>query len=153
MAEFSDFGRRMRARGKNVVRNADRLVRRCALAADQALVVSTPVDTGRARSNWLVSLDQPVTSPREEYFPGAEGSTGGPNAQAAIDQGRRVIETYDGDSPGASIYIANNLPYIGRLNEGWSAQAPAGFVEQAVMLGIEAVRTAGGLVDGVVREE
>jgi formaldehyde-activating enzyme involved in methanogenesis len=28
--------------------------------------------------------------------------------------------------------VSNNVPYINRLNEGHSAQAPAGFVQQAV---------------------
>ena len=29
-------------------------------------------------------------------------------------------------------FITNNLPYIKRLNEGWSKQAPAHFIEQVI---------------------
>ena len=31
-----------------------------------------------------------------------------------------------------SIFLNNNLPYITRLNDGWSSQAPKGFVQKAL---------------------
>jgi hypothetical protein len=153
MGEFSDFGKRMRARGRRVTSNVDRLVRRTALAVDQTVVLATPVDTGRARSNWLVTLGTPSHETREPYVPGEGGATAGANVQAALDQGRQVIKGYSGDVD-SGISIANNLPYIGRLNEGWSAQAPANFVEQAVLAGVAAIRAeAGKITTGKVSEE
>ena len=35
-----------------------------------------------------------------------------------------------------SIYITNNVPYIDRLNNGWSQQSPAGFVDKAVQVAV-----------------
>lgn len=125
---------------KGLGRNVNQLTRKVALAADQALVLGTPVDTGRARSNWQVSLGQPAAGERDPYAAGqALGINEGANAQAAIAQGAGVIGSR---SEGQSVFISNNLPYIERLNDGWSAQAPAGFVEDAVLKAAEAVNDA-----------
>lgn len=73
----------------------------------------TPVDTGRARASWHIT-DSPGNDKPEE--PGTYGPPLLP---------RHV--------PNADIlYIVNGLPYIGKLNDGWSDKAPAGFVEMAV---------------------
>lgn len=103
--------------------------------------METPVDTGRARSNWIVSLGSPVRDERPPFFEGSKGSTGAQNAQVAIQEGSDTIQ---GRQLGQDIWISNNVKYIGKLNEGSSAQAPAGFVEaairRAVDAGIRAVR-------------
>jgi hypothetical protein len=138
---MAGFKQRMQKRGKNVSVNADRVVRKCALIIDGAVVLATPVDTGRARSNWQVSANSPITTTREPYSPGSQlGKGEGANARAALQQGQQVIANYKGGTPDAAIYIANNLAYIGRLNAGSSKQAPAAFVETAVMQGANAVR-------------
>ena len=118
--------------------NADKMVRKAALAVDQTVVLATPVDTGRARSNWIVQLGAPAESVIEAYAPGFFGSTGAENAQAAIDQGSAEISGYRGGQ-GTEIHITNNLPYIGDLNDGWSAQAAANFVQTAIQTAAEAV--------------
>lgn len=117
----------------------DKVVRQVALAIDQAVVVATPVDTGQARSNWLVSVGQPRTDTIPAYDPGVLGSSSGPNTTQALDQGRNVISSA---ASGATIYISNNLPYIGRLNQGYSRQAPAGYIERAVEAASNAVKAA-----------
>lgn len=137
ISQFAAWAKRM---GQRVERNADRLARRCALAVDGAVVIATPVDTGRARSNWIVNLDSANTTTREPYSPGQDGATGGANARSAIEQGSAEIARYRGGHVNAAIHITNNLAYIGRLNNGHSAQAPAGFVEKAVMVGVDAIR-------------
>lgn len=146
MADLRSFADRMRKRAKGVEDNADKLVRTVALAVDATVVMATPVDEGRARSNWQVALDGPATGTIEPYSPGREGSTGGENSRAAIEQGKQAIAGYKGGSSSA-IHITNNLPYIKRLNDGWSAQAPAGFVEQAVLTGVDAVKGSKPLTD------
>lgn len=136
MASLEEFSRRMRIRAEQVSGNTTALVRRTALAVDQALVMGTPVDTGRARSNWVAQIGVRFDGVIDAYSPGEAGSTAGQNEQAAMDQAERVIRQYQSGFD-RTIYITNNLPYIQRLNEGWSAQAPAMFVEMAVQ---EAVR-------------
>jgi hypothetical protein len=138
--DLKDFGKRARQLGKNVNVNADRLTRKCALAIDGAVVLATPVDTGRARANWQVSCDTPITTQRPPYSSGAEGSTGGANARSALEQGKAAIANYKGGTPGSAIYIANNLSYIGGLNAGNSKQMPAGFVERSILIGTDAIK-------------
>lgn len=141
MAQMSDLKGILNKAGNSVAANADRLVRRCALATDAAVVIATPVDTGRARSNWQVELGQAATGTVEALDKSGQG---------AISQGKRVI---DGYKSGSTLNITNNLPYIERLNDGWSAQAPAGFVEKAVQIGVNAiVSEAANIVGGTVKE-
>lgn len=102
---------------KKVVKNLEKKVRQTALIVDAELVARTPVDTGRARSNWLPSLNVPEVSIVE---PGGKKDISGTLTQFSITD---------------TILISNNLPYIRRLNDGYSKQAPAGFVEDAITVG------------------
>jgi hypothetical protein len=103
-----------------------------ALVVDQSVVLGTPVDTGRARSNWRVSVGAPVADVIEPYAPGKHLGRGeGANAQAAIQQGQAVIGSARSGKP---IYITNNVHYIGKLEEGHSPQNKE-FVKRAVAAG------------------
>ena len=144
MPSLSEFSRRITIRGRKVAEGADALTRKVALAADQAVVFGTPVDTGRARSNWIAAIGSAPSSVIDAYSPGEAGSTEAANTQAAIDQAESVIRGYN---YGEEIHITNNLPYIQRLNDGYSAQAPANFVEQAVLEAVQVVQF-GRVVDG-----
>lgn len=102
----------------------DEVLRKVAVVANQTVIMATPVDTGRARANWQVSLGAPVTTELDD--------TG---AQVALSRNKAVIESYRG----GELILQNNVPYIGALNAGSSAQAPAGFVEKAIMAAARAV--------------
>jgi hypothetical protein len=104
-----------------------KIIRKVALSVDQAVVLATPVDKGRARGNWIVSRGSPEKSETGKLDKSGAG---------ALSQGRSVI---GGAQFGEIIWISNNVPYIGRLNEGSSKQAPSGFVEKAIQAGVEAV--------------
>jgi hypothetical protein len=106
--------------------------------------MGTPVDTGRARSNWIAQIGSAPDTVIDAYVPGSLGDTEAANTQAALDQAEAVIKNYKG---GQEIHITNNLPYIQRLNDGWSSQAPANFVEQGVMEALQVVYF-GRIVDG-----
>lgn len=81
MASLNEFSRRMRIRAERVSGNTTRLVRKVALTADQAVVSGTPVDTGRAKSNWIVALNGSTIETIEPYVPGKDGSTEAANVQ------------------------------------------------------------------------
>lgn len=83
---------------------------------------------GHARRNWQVGLNN--ATPRGER-PGEDKS-----GQPTIAEGRAKMK---GFKLGGSIVIANNAPYMGRLNDGYSTQAPRLFVERAIS---RVVRTA-----------
>ena len=101
-----------------VIDRLEKTVRTVALAVDRELVMNTPVDTGRARSNWLPSIGSPDIRIVE---PGAKPDITGATLNYSLK---------------SEIFITNNLPYIRRLNDGHSQQAPAGFVETAINVGV-----------------
>jgi hypothetical protein len=76
----------------------------------------TPVDTGHARANWVPSVGDPFSSVVE--------------ADTAYASGAADVLSYQlGDG---AAWVSNNVPYILALNDGWSKQQPAGFVERAI---------------------
>ncbi len=43
-----------------------------------------------------------------------------------------MAEILAGKYRGGRLFLSNNVPYISRLNDGSSGQAPAGFVQAAI---------------------
>ena len=79
------------------------------------LASQTPIDTGAARSNWSIGIDTPNQGFDKNKTDGRVDS-------------RPLHELKNFKV----LYITNNAPYIVRLNEGHSPQAPARFIERAV---------------------
>ncbi len=130
MADLGTFARRIRARGKRIEQNADALVVKTAILINQAVVLATPVDTGRARANWQASIGTPITEPTDDEDISGNSTISGNNGVIS----RRAS--------GQTVFISNNVDYIGDLNDGSSSQAPANFVELAVQEAIKFVRGA-----------
>lgn len=95
--------------------------RATALNLLNGLVRVTPVDTGRAEGNWFVSTGSPNRSKEEER-----------RSNQALSEGQAVILSAE-DKEYPTITISNNLPYIQRLNDGYSDQAPKKFVESEII--------------------
>ena len=92
-------------------------VRAVSLNLLRGLIRLTPVDTGRAKGNWFVSIANPnreIDNDRRQATAFSEGAI-----QIALAKGRAY----------PTVTISNNLPYIERLNDGYSMQAPKKFVE------------------------
>lgn len=122
--DLKDFSKRMKKRGAEVETNASQLVRNVATQLSMVLTTdATPVKTGQARNNWVARVGTPYNG----FILSNEFDKSG-QEQHAVN--KVAISKHKGDQ---TIYLTNNLPYIKRLNNGWSAQAPAGFVEKAVM--------------------
>lgn len=134
-----DLAKQLEARAAKLDEEASRLAIKTAETIVGDLVNVTPVDTSQALSNWQVSIGSPVDASIPPYYPGEKGSTQGASASAALAEARAMLKQ---KKPGQPIYISNVLRYISRLNEGSSAQAPAGFVERAVLLGRRFLATA-----------
>jgi hypothetical protein len=69
----------------------------------------TPVDTGRARGNWQCTIGAP--------FVGESETGSDEQIQGAIPH-----------RAGSVVYLTNNLPYIQRLEYGYSSKSPNGMV-------------------------
>ncbi len=79
----------------------------------------TPVDTGWARSNWIINIGGPLPGPV-----GSKVSVPPVNPAGSGILGYRLLQ--------GAVWISTMVPYIGLLNEGSSRQAPAGFVQRAI---------------------
>jgi Bacteriophage HK97-gp10, putative tail-component len=141
MAELEDFARRIDRIAVRVGGNMERAVKDCAVALARSVISNTPVDSGQARSNWAAELDQAFDGLFPARVPGEKGSTGEANTAATVAAAEEVISRFD-IYKNADIHLTNSLPYIRRLNDGHSGQAPSGFVQTAVLDGLSAVRAA-----------
>lgn len=115
---------------------AESMARRVAFAVDRQVVMMSPVDTGRFRANWQVTLNVEATG-TVEHIPGIQGSTKAQNTQKALDQLDKVTKNF---TLGDTIYIINNVVYGPPLNDGHSKQAPKNFVQIAVQAGVAAAQ-------------
>ena len=84
------------------------------------LVKQTPVDTGRARGNWFVGLNSPARTSNPDRRSSTALTEGANKIALAKQQAYPVIN------------ISNNLPYIEKLNQGSSKQAPTNFVDLTI---------------------
>jgi hypothetical protein len=101
-------------------------IRTVLFAAYQEILVGSPVDTGRFRSNWMLSLGAP-SDKTVEAITAYEKEQPMTSAEATNIKDT-LSKLGDGHS---SVFISNNLPYARRLEEGHSTQNE-GFVERAV---------------------
>ena len=104
-----DFQRQADAVVDTARRRADALLRAMVVEADMRLRDRTPVDTGHARGNWNVAE-------------GGPDDTVSARTQTGPSQARDVGDVRMGNV----YYLTNAVPYIERLEHGWSRQAPEG---------------------------
>lgn len=102
--------------------NIDRAVRVTGMELTRRIVLNTPVDSGRLRGNWQVTVNTPASGTIDRTDKGGSGTIQA--AMAAIRQ-----------APGNVLWISNNLPYAQRIEyEGWSkVKAPAGMVRVSIV--------------------
>ncbi len=74
------------------------------------VVLKTPVDKGAAKASWLM----------------------GYNNDGSIGDKQLSITPSDIPDVGSSYLLFSNIPYIERLEDGWSQQAPIGMVKVTV---------------------
>ena len=92
----------------------NQLLRRVVLETDQQVKYESPVDTGRFRSSWAIG---------ENTTGNYDAGTGGSLAPVGINYTpgtERIGNTYS---------VHNSLPYAEPLANGYSRQAPAGWID------------------------
>jgi hypothetical protein len=138
--DFRELPGVMTTVSRRIESNTQNLVKRVAIEVGDVLVENTRVDTGLARSNWQGTLDVPAAGTIPPYAPGRRlGLAETANANAAKSQLRATTARFDLDR-NRTIFITNNVPYIGLLNDGSVAETPQNFVEKAVQRGRDVVK-------------
>lgn len=117
---MSSFADQLRMFEAKTLDKMSRAARKITLDAFSEVIRMSPVDTGRFRGNWQTAI----------------GSVPSGTIEATDPSGNMVIAKVSGVVAGMQagdvIYMANNLPYARRLEDGWSQQAPAGMVRLTV---------------------
>ncbi len=142
-----DFSQRINVHADRLAGNVLEIMRDVALAVQREIVLSTPVDTGKARSNWRVTVGHAAVGVIEPYAPGSHlgrGESG--NASAALNQARSELGVIkvSGKALGGfkvpNLFITNRVSYMSKLNNGSSAQAAAAFVQAGIHAGIQVAK-------------
>jgi hypothetical protein len=100
-------------------RRADDTMRGVVREMLRRVVTRTPHRTGHAMGNWRVGNGGPVSGEFE--------IAGSRDAMFDRVMGRES-EVIDELRYGDAAYVSNDVPYIERLEHGWSRQAPLGMV-------------------------
>lgn len=129
MGTFATLSNSLRQQAKNIKSNTSLLVRRCATVVIEELAVRTPIDSGRAKSNWIVTLNSPTIARIEPHHFGVLGSTAPQTIKTVQARAAIVINRF---KIGDTVIIQNNLDYIVDLEKGSSKQSPAGFIHQSL---------------------
>lgn len=111
---------------KKAGNNAAGVVKKTAMDMFGQITYRTPVDTGRARANWQVSFGYAASGTslaKDDSGLSVNAPTSQKSAAFQSRQGAQILSWKEGD-----IWLSNNLPYISRLEYGWSKQAPGGMV-------------------------
>ena len=111
----------------------EKVVRGTTIGMFSKIVKRSPVDTGRFRGNWQISIDSPArgqlstldNSGKAQANP-SSNPAGSPTAVAG------AFKVQKSPFPQSAYFITNNLPYGERLEFGHSQQAPNGMVRISV---------------------
>ena len=88
------------------------VIRKITLEAFKRIILRTPVDTGMARGNWQVSAGAPVT---------VQISDGDKSGTATLSKSEAGVLSWQCQG---SLFMVNNLPYIGKLEYGGYPNPP-----------------------------
>lgn len=105
----------------------DAVYRRAVIQLFYAVVLPSPVDTGRFRANWNVSFNAPDLSTSDST-----------DASRAV----REVEKVKTLPANGVLYLTNSLEYAITLEYGHSGQAPQGMVRPALALWPSIVKKA-----------
>lgn len=128
---LGSFATRLREGAKQIPENVKSIRDEVALTVQNTLIEVTPVDDGDARTNWRIygseSEGEVISTPASVEAGMADAKSQGASAVNQI-------------GPGLPVYLVNRVPYIMKLNNGYSRQAPANFVRISVELASEVMR-------------
>jgi hypothetical protein len=119
-SNLAQFNKELDNFNKKVPAMATVIQKKVVLEALRRLVMRTPVDTGRARANWQVTISEP-----------SEGQVDSTDVEgnSAIAKGLAALT---GLPDFQVIWISNNVDYIEFLEHGSSKQAPEGMLAVTV---------------------
>jgi hypothetical protein len=135
-ATFGDYAKQLRIYAKEAPKAPRSYIKNLALAINHTLVMATPIRSGRAKTNWQVGINYPPGGYLLEFPTHPQPGIYLEDVAAQLVNNESIIKGFSS----GRIFIINNAPYIGRLNEAYSTQAPAGYIESAIANAKEGIR-------------
>lgn len=114
-------GHRQRVQARAILRHYEQAVIRTVTQFHDLLVDKTPVDTTFAENSWQITIGRP----RPDFITTFAGKR--------LRRLRRRAQAQMWRSRNARLHVSNDASYIKRLDNGYSTQAPAGFVRAALI--------------------
>lgn len=124
-SNMNEFARNMKSLEGKFKTNSVREFRKFVISISSSIIIGTPWDTGKARGNWQSSIDSPILSTIDRLDLSGKGV-------ASQDVGTVSKQIMFNNM---KFWLCNNLPYINRLNSGWSKKADPGYIERIVEAG------------------
>ena len=106
--------------------SVERIIRKTCIDFYRSLIETTPVDTGRAKGSWGMTIDRPEI---HELADSKDGYTFNELSTVINTQ----ISEFSVEAIGNEIVFYNNLKYIEDLERGTSDQAPHGMVSTSMV--------------------
>lgn len=117
---MSTFALQLAAFADKCGKNAEMAVKKVSIDVLAKVVQRSPVDTGRFRGNWVMSVASPNITTKDVTDKSGD---------ATISHESANLQAF---KLGESVYIMNSLPYSLRLENGYSQQAPGGMVKLTI---------------------
>lgn len=99
------FAEQIAAFAKKTNQTTENAIQAACMQLTESIVMLTPVDKGRARNNWIPTINAPGSGTTE-----ATDKTGA----SVLNRAKVVVK----NAPGNIFYLVNNLPYIRVLEYG-----------------------------------
>ena len=115
---MGNFTSQMKAFENMTEKKAEQVFRKTCFEISNEVISNTPVDTSRAKNNWFPDINK--FSSEITDITNKQGSI---NLVTSATPKLKIGDTFT---------LSNNLPYIERLEYGWSKQKPNGFVAIAI---------------------
>lgn len=133
MATPEQFAQELNRIALSIEPNTASVMRRVVGQLLEDVVRGTPVDTGKARSNWQVTLGAPSHTVIGPYAPGKKLGIGeNSNANAAIAAGQAALRNITEGTLETPVVVSNSVFYIDTLRRGTSRQQPVDWVDIAL---------------------
>ena len=123
MSGIRGFEKALNVFAKGIGIGVETVIKKVSLQVFTGVVKKTPVDKGRARASWVIGVERPTSSPpisKNKTFSPSEAT-----AQASLE-----LTKLSKVKPWSTVFVSNSVPYIERLEDGYSEQArdPDGMV-------------------------
>lgn len=119
---FKKFEREFDKATSVIITGSNTVIKKTAEALLTDIIMSTPVESGQLRGNWLTTLDNPDVS---TSLKGTTDKSG----FKTIGNSRQVLRSFSINKGNSKIYMSNNLEYANKIEFGQhSQQAPYGMV-------------------------